>query len=98
MDTRPLKRFLAAAVLVGGIVPIVLLATWYFGSHTFGAVEFWLWPSGLMMLVTNGRDHLDAFSVIVVVTNMMLYFIAGFVVWQIYRAGYRCVARFTNKA
>jgi hypothetical protein len=101
MDIRPLKRFLAAAVAVGAIAPIATLAALYFGYNVYDSAWFWAWPSSLMLMLNNGREHLDIFSVVVVVisiiTNMMLYFIAGFVVWEIYRAVRGCVVHFTNK-
>jgi phosphatidylglycerophosphatase A len=101
MSTLPLRRFLLAAVTLGALVPIVLLIISYVRHSLFDNLELMLWPSSIMLLATDGHEHLDIYSVEVIAlsiaTNMMLYFIAGFIVWQIYRAVQRGVLYFTNK-
>ena len=66
------------------LVPAVLLLRWYFFNHTFGTLEFVLWPSSIVLMGLEGppdRLVITVVYAIAISTNVVLYGIVGLLIW-----------------
>jgi hypothetical protein len=48
---------MGAGAIIGLIVPAVFEARYILGRHLFGPEVFLLWPSSIILMATDGREH-----------------------------------------
>ena len=76
--------------LLGLLVPAALILRWRLLGSTFGHLELILWPSSIMLMGLEGPTPRSAFDIIqfyaiVIVVNMVLYFVVGLLMWPVVR-------------
>jgi hypothetical protein len=73
-------RFVCVGAIIGLIVPAVFEARFIFGRHLLGAEARLLWPSYIILMAADGREH-SAFAYLTMATsisaNVLLYAIIG---------------------
>jgi hypothetical protein len=91
-----LRSIVLLAAALGTIVPAISLYRYYRYDYLYGRGVVTLWPSSVLLMVTDGHDHdPDVWMPIAisVIANMILYAavaaLVWFVVWIIRRAALR---------
>ena len=86
---RGRKFFLQWTLAFGGLgiaVPILLMLRFFMFQRPFGEIEFFLWPSSIMLMALESsttRSTVIAAYIIVVAENVLLYAAVGAVTWPL---------------
>jgi hypothetical protein len=91
-----LRYFVAGGVVLGGLVPLLFFTWQRFQNYITTGSGIYLWPSDIMLLATDGREHELISYVIIAISiavNALLYAALAALLWSVIWLVQRVTAR-----